>query len=391
MKILYVIEGLHKAGGGTSEIVPRMCEALVSAGHEVRLIAGRTNDVSLSAVRACEKGVDVRYSPRYERRHFDFWHITPTFRRELVRGIKWCDVVHIHGLWMDVNWLTPCLSRRFGKPYFIQTHGFLEPERLKKSKWKKRIVGTLIERPNLNRAAAVIATSESEKRGIEQYGVRVPIEVVPLGMDTASIDSAVRSPELLSRLGFDPTKKTLLYFSRLTPIKGLDLLAEAWAQLTELHGEWQLLIAGPDDRGYAAEIRRLYKRTITDGSVIFSDPIYGDEKNALLKSVDAFVLPTRSENWSIAVQEALVAGIPVVCTKGAPWKVIADEGAGEWVDVNAAAIREGLRKILSADDATRCKMGEIGKRIVARDFGWDEITKKLIGVYEKVRVLCKLC
>ena len=118
----------------------------------------------------------------------------------------------------------------------------------------------------------------------------------------------------------------------------------------------------------------------------FSGPIYGAEKSILLKSVDAFVLPTRSENFGIAVQEALAAGLPVVCTKGAPWKVIADEGAGEWVEISADAICNGLRNVLSADDLTRRKMGEAGKRIVARDFGWAGIAKKLVAVYQSVNV-----
>ena len=385
MKILHVIAGLHKAGGGTSEIIPRMCEALVSAGHEVRLVTSAGDEPSDAVIRAKENGVDVRFCSLCNVPLLSFLRASGQYKQQLSEGVAWADIVHVHGHWQDPTWIAIRFARHFGKPYVMQSHGFLEPERLKKSKWRKRIVGSLIERPNLNRAAAVIATSESERRGIEQYGVRVPIEGVPLGMDTSAIDAAVRFPELLSRLGLDPSKKTLVYFSRLTPIKGLDLLAEAWVQLAELHGDWQLLIAGPDDRGYAAEVRRLYARMITDGSVVFSGPIYGGEKNALLKSVDAFVMPTRSENWCIAVQEALAAGVPVVCTKGAPWKVIADEGAGEWVDVSAAAIREGLCKVLFADDVTRCKMGETGKRIVARDFGWHGITKKLIGVYEKVR------
>ena len=255
---------------------------------------------------------------------------------------------------------------------------------MKISKWKKRIVGSLIERPNLNHAACVIATAESEKLGIEQYGVKAPIEIVPIGIDAVAIDAARQDRQLLEKWGLNPSKKTLLYFSRLTPIKGLDLLAQAWARLGQFHRDWQLFIAGPDDRGYATEIQDLYGRTVTDGSVAFSGPIYGAEKSILLKSVDAFVLPTRSENFGIAVQEALAAGLPVVCTKGAPWKVIADEGAGEWVEISADAICNGLRNVLSADDLTRRKMGEAGKRIVARDFGWPGIAKKLVAVYQKV-------
>lgn len=383
MKILHVIDSVFKAGGGTSEVVPRLCEALVAAGQSVRLVTGGGEAPSNAALKACEKGVDIRFCPTKRIPYFSFLRATEQFKNELHAGAAWADIVHVHGLWQDPSWVAIKRTRHEGKPYLMQPHGFLEPERLKISKWKKRIVGSLIERPNLNLAACVIATAESEKLGIEQYGVKAPIEIVPIGIDAVAIDAARQDRQLLEKWGLNPSKKTLLYFSRLTPIKGLDLLAQAWARLGQFHRDWQLFIAGPDDRGYATEIQDLYGRTVTDGSVAFSGPIYGAEKSILLKSVDAFVLPTRSENFGIAVQEALAAGLPVVCTKGAPWKVIADEGAGEWVEISADAICNGLRNVLSADDLTRRKMGEAGKRIVMRDFGWAGIAKKLVAVYQK--------
>ena len=386
MKILHVIDSVFKAGGGTSEVVPRLCEALVAAGQSVRLVTGGGDAPSNAALKACEKGVDIRFCSTKCVPYVSFLRATEQFRNEVHAGVAWADVVHVHGLWQDPSWVAIKRTRHEGKPYLMQPHGFLEPERLKISKWKKRIVGSLIERPNLNHAACVIATAESEKLGIEQYGVKAPIEIVPIGIDAVAIDAARQDRQLLEKWGLNPSKKTLLYFSRLTPIKGLDLLAQAWARLGQFHRDWQLFIAGPDDRGYATEIQDLYGRTVTDGSVAFSGPIYGAEKSILLKSVDAFVLPTRSENFGIAVQEALAAGLPVVCTKGAPWKVIADEGAGEWVEISADAICNGLRNVLSADDLTRRKMGEAGKRIVARDFGWAGIAKKLVAVYQSVNV-----
>ncbi len=385
MNVLNVIDSVFKAGGGTSEAVPRMCEALAEEGLRVRLVTSGGEYPSNAAVKAHEKGVDVRFCPVKHVPYFSFLRVTEQFKNELYTGVAWADIVHVHGLWQDPGWVVIKQARREGKPYLMQPHGFLNKlARLNHSKWRKKLVGSLIERPNLNHAACVIATAESEKLGIERYGIKAPIEIVPIGIDTVAIDAARQDRQLLAKWGLNPSKKTLLYLSRLTPIKGLDLLAQAWARLGQFHKDWQLFIAGPDDRGYAAEIQNLYRRIIKDGSVIFSGPIYGMEKNVLLKSVDSFVLPTRSENFSIAVQEALAAGLPIVCTKGAPWKVIAAEGAGEWVEISADAICNGLRNVLSADDLTRRKMGEAGKRIVARDFGWAGISKKLVAVYQKV-------
>lgn len=382
MKILHMLTSVFRAGGGTSEVVPRMCEALVSLGHEVRLVTGGGHNPSDAAKRAQSKGVDIRYCPLHAIPHLGFYRATAEFKSELIEGMRWADVVHIHGHWQDTNWLTARLVRKSGKPYVMQPHGFLEPERLKISKWQKKIIGALIERGNLNHANAVIATAESEKDGIVRYGVRVPIHIVPIGIDTEAIDEATPSNDLLKKLGADPSKKTLLYLSRITPVKGLDMLADSWCQLQKYHNVWQLLIVGPDDRGYTSIIKRLYGDKIKDGSVIFSGPVFGVDKTSLLKSVDAFVLPTRSENFSIAVQEALVAGLPTVCTKGAPWAMIAENNAGEWVDINADAIAGGLRRIFDADNVTLANMSESAKSIIRKNFGWKTISECLSEVYE---------
>ena len=388
MNILHVLTSVFKAGGGTSEVVPRMCEALVAAGHNVRLVTGGGDNPADAALRAKSKGVDIRYCPLHHIPHVGFYRMTHVFKDELIGGMTWSDVVHIHGHWQDVSWFAASLARKMRKPYVMQPHGFLEPERLKISKWQKRIIGALIERGNLNHANAVIATAESEKVGIERYGVKVPIFVVPIGIDTDAIDAAKPNKELLEKLGAQPGKKTLLYFSRITPVKGLDLLADAWCQLDAYHDKWQLLIVGPDDRGYTSIIKHLYRDKVKDDSVIFSGPVFGEDKNVLLRSVDAFVLPTRSENFSIAVQEALAAGLPTVCTKGAPWGIIAENNAGEWVEIEADAIADGLRRVFDADANCLMRMSAAGRFIIEKNFQWNAISKNLTTIYDTITRRC---
>lgn len=388
MKILHVIDSVFKEGGGTSEVVPRLCEALSSRGNEVRLVTSCGEGPSDAALRAAENGVDVRYCPVLKIPRLSIFRVTRKFRRELENGVAWADVVHVHGHWQNPCWFAIRLAQKMGKRYVMQPHGFLDPERLKISKWSKKVIGTLIERPFLNKAAAVVATAEREVVGLRKYGVKSPIHVVPIGIDYLIYVKSKDDRSFLQKFGLDPNKKTLLYFSRITPIKGLDMLAEAWAKLNALRREWQLLIAGPDDRGYTAAIKELYSHLIKDGSVVFSGPIFGDDKYVLLKSVDAFVLPTRSENFSIAVQEALASGLPVVCTKGAPWQGLeGGEGWGRcgcWVDTSVSGIFSGLREIMSLTDYERMRLGEAGQSFIKQAFGWPSIAKEQEGIYKSV-------
>ena len=380
MRILHVIASVHKAGGGTSEVVPRLARAQKEHGHDVVLAVAYQGEVSDSVRAAFAAGVVYRPYPRL--RFLSAFGFSPELRKALKGLVAKSDIVHIHGLWQAPVWYAAREARRQGKPYVIMPHGFLEPERLKISKWKKKLVGLLVERRNLNHSSGLVATAASEVEGFRAYGLDRPTHVMPIGLDFDSIDSGQHNEKLLQRLGCDIGKKHILYFSRISPIKGLDLLCEAWDKVKR--ADWQLVIVGPDDRGYTDEMKTLYSIHIADGSVVFHGPIYGREKFDLLKSVDAFVLPTRSENWSIAVAEAMAAGLPVVCTKGAPWHCINEVGAGAWVDASSEGIAKGLSEVIHASEDMRVAMGRRGRAWVESNLNWPVIAKEMIGFYDRL-------
>lgn len=402
MKILHVIAGLAKTGGGTSEVVPRMCEALKDLGHDVCILTVDWGPVSDAVNRARLKGVRVDQYNHVACPVLNGLGVSKEFSVRVVDAVKWADVVHLHGLWQWPCWRAAKEARKSAKSYVVQTHGFLEPERLKKSSLRKKVIGCLIEHPLINKAARIIATAESEKVGIEAWGVKPSIGIVPIGMDTAMIDAAMKDRNLIARLTDGPIyeKKILLYFSRFAPIKGLDMLAKAWAQLKDFHREWHLLLVGPNDRGYAEEMKVLYNRICPRGTWTIHGPVFGTDKFTLLKSADVFILPTRSENFSIAVQESLAAGVPVVCTKGAPWNGLNGSDAlygddvvapnqswgrcGHWVDASVDGIRGGLETLLGMDDASRRNMGAEGRKFIRSEFNWTNIAERLSGIYQEI-------
>ena len=379
MKILHVISSVWRRSGGTSEVVPRLCRALREIGNEVSLVTTYSGEVSDEAKNAIDAGVQYIEYPRL--RFVYHLAISPVFAREISRLVANADIVHLHGLWMYPPWAAGWAAQRQRKPYVMMPHGFLEPERLKISKFKKRIVGTLIERPLLRKANGIVATSDSEATGIKAYGINKPMHIMPIGIDCEMFDAGKRNEVLMASLGLDLRKRHLLYFSRITPIKGLDLLAEAWGNVNRK--DWQLVIVGPDDRGYSKVVSSLYTNFIAEGSVVIHGPVFGQDKYDLLKSVDAFVLPTRSENWSIAVAEAMTAGLPVVCTKGAPWSCLDEYGAGFWVDISADAISAGVQRIIDMNDQSRHEMGAAGRRWVEGNLSWNNIANNMAGFYSQ--------
>lgn len=387
MKLLHVISSVGKSAGGTAEIVPKICSVQQKAGIHVTLACRGIGSLSDTAVQAQKDGVTLRLF-----NGMSSWLNKISFSWDMMRNlgelVRDSDIVHLHGGWLFAVWWGAHCARKYGKPYVIMPHGSLEPERLKISKWEKRIVGWLFDRRVYRHASAVWVTAESEGVGVRRYGVTCPIHVVPLGLDVERYERSVPSSELLSRLGVSVGKKVVLYFSRITKIKGLDLLAQAWSSVAKDFPDWQLVVAGPDDyHGYRAVAEELFGRLCPTDTYRFTGPVYGADKYSLLKSASVFVLPTRNENFSIAVQEALASGVPVVCTKGAPWQVLETAKCGCWTDVSAEGIASGLRHLMGCTGKQRTEMGTNGNSLIRSKFSWAAITADMVKNYEAV--LCE--
>ena len=147
--------------------------------------------------------------------------------------------------------------------------------------------------------------------------------------------------------------------------------------------DWHLLIVGPDDRGYTEEIKKVFAAKCPEGSYEFCGPVYGEEKFKLLASADAFVLPTRNENWGIAVAEAMASGLPVVCTKGAPWSCLETEKAGWWCEVSVEGVEMAIRELMSLPDAELMAMGANGRQWVGANLDWTKIGMRMKSAYER--------
>ena len=78
--------------------------------------------------------------------------------------------------------------------------------------------------------------------------------------------------------------------------------------------------------------------------------VEGAAKDELLASAAALVLASHSESFGMVVAEALAHGTPVVTTKGCPWEVVDEVGAGYQVDPNAAAIAAAIERVLTQPD-----------------------------------------
>ncbi len=277
-------------------------------------------------------------------------------------------VVHDHGLWLASNRASAAAATRGGLPRVVSTRGMLEPWARRHHRWRKSAAWHGFQRRHLQRASVLHATADAEADALREIGLSSPIAVIPNGValpDATAPHSGGR--------------RRTLFLSRVHPKKGLPLLLDAWAEVKP--EGWELVIAGPDEGGHRAELETQVTRLGLDG-VEFSGAVPDDEKWALYRSADLFVLPTYSENFGVVVAEALASGLPVLTTTGAPWAEVESHGCGWWVEPTPRPVRDALSDAVSRTDAERRAMGLRGRSLVASRYDWDAIAAQMLEVYE---------
>ncbi len=173
--------------------------------------------------------------------------------------------------------------------------------------------------------------------------------------------------------------KTALFIGRIYPVKGLPSLIEAWARVRPRG--WQLRIAGPDEGGHKAEVEQAVLANGLCEVVSFVGPVHGAAKRRELCNADLLVLPSHSESFGMAVGEALAHGVPVLTTKGTPWRILPERRCGWWVDATIDGITEGLREVTSQDAQVLREMGGRGRELVAAEFGWERVASRFVEIY----------
>lgn len=291
------------------------------------------------------------------------------------------DLIHNHGLWMFPNIYARQAALVNHLPLVISPRGMLEYWSLKNSWQKKRLAWILYERKNLKSATAFHATSYEEVQSIRRLGYQQPIALIPNGITIPSLDN-LPSREILSQ-AFPKLEnpKWLLFLSRLHPKKGIDNLLYAWQSLINQFPNWHLIIAGPDLIGYRAKLESLTTQLNLTEKVTFTGMLSGEQKIAALSQSDLFVLPTHSENFGIAITESLAYGVPVITTKGAPWKDLVNYDCGWWIDDDQNALKEALLEAMKLSNQQRQEMGFRGRRMVDKKYSWDVIAEEMSKVY----------
>jgi glycosyltransferase involved in cell wall biosynthesis len=280
---------------------------------------------------------------------------------------------HLHGLWSPTLHWAARFATRHDLPYVISTRGMLAGWCLEHKSFRKKLGWRLYQKKDLQRAACLLATSEAEQQDVAALLPDQAVAVVPNVCDERPADTPI-TPGGWKR----PAGYLALAMGRLHPVKGFAELIEAWATLRPVG--WQLAIAGPDEDGYRARLEDLIRAHQLSDHVQLLGAVDDRQKWTWLDQCDLFVAPSKTENFGMAVAEAMLAGKPVITTTGTPWACLPEIKAGWWVKQSPEALRTALEAAMALPDVQRQAMGQRARQYAQR-YAPDKIAHELVDLY----------
>ncbi len=377
MKILHVTQFFSPVHGGSAEVPYQLSKELAKRGHEVAVY---TSDFMLSQdyIDSIPE-VRVHYFKTWSRRAN--FYVTPDMMKEAKRGIRHFDIIHMHNYRSFQNMVVAHYAKAYGIPYVLQAHG--SATTFFQKGWLKRTFDAIWGYRILKDASKVIAVTSTEAEQYKSLGISEDkIELVRSGIELSQFNDLPERRGFRKKHGLNDNEKIILYLGRIHKIKGLDLLAKAFAGLSKKLDEAKLVIAGPDD-GYLSSLKKLTADLDISDKVLFTGPLYEREKLGAYVDADVYVLPSSYEIFGIAGLEAMACGIPVIVTDRCGIADVIDGQAGLVVPYHKEQLSNAILRVLG-DDKIRSQFGEKAKILVREKFNWQKITNQLESIYRRL-------
>jgi glycosyltransferase involved in cell wall biosynthesis len=369
------------AYGGPPKLVFELARRLVASGHQVTVCTTDALDEHGRAPAGSHHayGVEVeRFRNVSNRLAYHAKIFTPLgCHRWLADNVARFDVVHLFDARTPLNGWAADAAMAAKVPFFLSVWGQLPPGDGWRA-WLKSIYDRRYLRPQLARAAGLLAQNEHEALVYREHGATAPIELWPLAVDTEEISSAASRGQFRARYGIAADERMVLFVGRIHALKGLDPLLRAFSRAQVPKS--RLVIVGRDD-GDLANAQSLARELGLVDRVLFTGGLYGAEVLPAYVDCDLFcITPTHFEETSLASLTACAAGRPVLINDrcGIPWLEQFD--AGRSVIHNVDAIATAMRELLS-DPARLEKMGENAKRLVEARFTWASVVAQAETLY----------
>ncbi|WP_373331489.1 glycosyltransferase [Salmonirosea aquatica] len=293
------------------------------------------------------------------------------------------DIIHIHGIW-HFGSLAPFMIAN-QVPKVITIHGLLDRWAIRHHQWKKQIVSFLYQKKVLAKADLVQVNNLDEQEDVARYLGFEPknLVIIPNGMRMEEFAHLPKKGFFRKEHGITEEINMVLFMGRLNIKKGLDLLLPAFAEYYSQYPDAVLVLAGPDD-GYQEETEAFIEAHELKSRILLVGLLTDEVKKSALADADLFVLPSYSEGFSIAVLEAMAAGVPTL--------VSSRVGFGDYIERYAAAYLAGLntKDVLAGlvsmlqDEILRKRTKQNAFRMLKENFEIHEVARQMLEAYGSV-------
>ena len=285
------------------------------------------------------------------------------------------DLLHVHGIWsLSIHCLLT-KARRNSIPYVISIRGMLEPWSLNQKRLKKNLALWLYQYNDLQKANALHVTSNEEYNSVRKLNLQTSIINIPNGIDESEYPEKV---DLRKKY----KSKKIIFISRIHKKKGIEILLKAFNRIEkQTKQDWAIEIIGSGDKGYLRKLNSLSSNLKLESQVSFMGSVYGEEKIHALSNSTLFILPTYSENFGIAIAEALAAHTPVITTQGTPWLDLIQHQAGDWIELSVDNLVNSMTKLMTLDYPSYSELCKNARNLVLTKYTFSNQSHKMNNAY----------
>ncbi len=310
-----------------------------------------------------------------------FSWVAAAARAEADALAKSADLLTCHMLYRyHTHWVSGWAARRH-LPYWVVPHGSLDPYTYTYRTTQKKLWMGAFGRNFLARAAAVIFSTEQERRKAALHYDGPNVRVIHWPVDPLELAGAETArANLRARLGLTEQSRLLLYLGRLhekkRPLETVAAVAASGS--ANVH----LAVLGGDETISAATVRAAGERFGLGARLHVPGPVYGAEKEAWLHACDGFISLSRQENFGYSAAEALSAGRPVILSPG-------NDLAGDLAPLHCgwflqddlpATAAAAIREWAATPAADLRERGARGLDFVRRELSFARFAEKLRGL-----------
>ena len=226
----------------------------------------------------------------------------------------------------------------------------------------------------------MVVSSSFEYEDAVEFGIsKNKLHIIPMGVD---VDEYLSSP-----VNQNKDKIKIIFVGRIARVRRIEILLQAVAKLSI---PFHLSLVGGEEKtsslskgGYLDELKQLCKSLNLDDHVTFVGPVTKEKLFKWYGEGDIFVYPSLYENFGQPILEAAAAGLPIISTPvGVAKEIITDNETGFLFNGNHQELANRITQLTNQD--LRRKFGEAVKERVRGHYGWEEIIKQYLDLYNSL-------